>query len=97
MNRLTPEEKYDRAYRIRVAINQSMLHSDLPKDQWLQPEQVRQPSFVERLVCADNKLLIFHFSQQDKRYLTDHIRQIEQENEEREAFDTSNIVKPSKH
>lgn len=34
---------------------------------------------------------------QDKRYLTQHIREIEQENAEREAFDTSNVVKPSRH
>lgn len=89
---MSPQEKFDRAYRIRVAINQSMLHSDLPKDQWVAAKQVSLilPWFFK---C----LLLTALDLQDTRYLTPHIEQIQQEVEEREVFDTSNIVKPSKH
>lgn len=40
LGRLSPQETYDRAYRIRVAVNQSMLHTELPKDQWVKPSEV---------------------------------------------------------
>lgn len=35
LSRLPATEAYDRAYRTRIASNASMLHKDLPKDQWL--------------------------------------------------------------
>ena len=41
LDRLGEKEAYDRAFRIRVAIQQSMLHRDLPKEQWVKPEDVR--------------------------------------------------------
>lgn len=37
--RLTPREAYDRAYRMKLSLHQSMLHKDLPKDQWVPAEE----------------------------------------------------------
>ncbi|QRV87544.1 ubiquinol-cytochrome C reductase complex 14kD subunit [Ceratobasidium sp. AG-Ba] len=39
LSRLPEKEAYDRAFRQRVAVQQSVLHKDLPKDQWLKPEE----------------------------------------------------------
>ncbi|KAH7889783.1 cytochrome b-c1 complex subunit 7 [Phlebopus sp. FC_14] len=36
--RLTPREAYDRAYRMKVSLHQSVLHKPLPKEQWLAPK-----------------------------------------------------------
>ncbi|KAG6334000.1 hypothetical protein ID866_5083 [Astraeus odoratus] len=35
LNRLTPRDAYDRAYRMKLSLHQSMLHKDLPKEQWV--------------------------------------------------------------
>ena len=40
LNRLTPQEKYDRAYRLKRASQASVLHAPLPREQWLKPEEV---------------------------------------------------------
>ncbi|KAI1350638.1 cytochrome b-c1 complex subunit 7 [Xylaria sp. FL0043] len=37
--RLPPKERYDRVYRLRRAIQCSVTHKLLPKDQWTKPEQ----------------------------------------------------------
>ncbi|KAF8326352.1 ubiquinol-cytochrome-c reductase complex subunit 6 [Cantharellus anzutake] len=34
LQRLSPAEQYDRAWRIRRAVQLSILHQNLPKDQW---------------------------------------------------------------
>jgi len=39
LTRLTPREKYDRAFRIKRASQASVLHAPLPKDQWTKPEE----------------------------------------------------------
>lgn len=39
LSRLPTNEAYDRAYRLRVASNCSMLHKDLPKEEWLPKSQ----------------------------------------------------------
>jgi len=38
ISRLSERERYDRVYRLRVAMNCSMLHNHLPKDQQLKIE-----------------------------------------------------------
>ncbi|KAL4067545.1 cytochrome b-c1 complex subunit 7 [Scleroderma yunnanense] len=38
LSRLTPRDAYDRAFRMKLSLHQSMLHKDLPKDQWLSPK-----------------------------------------------------------
>lgn len=43
IGRLTPREALDRAFRFRLASHQSVLHRDLPKEQWTKPEEVRDP------------------------------------------------------
>lgn len=40
LKRLTPREEYDRAYRLRVASQLSVLHHPLPKEQQLTQQQV---------------------------------------------------------
>ncbi|KAF8232390.1 14 kDa subunit of cytochrome bd ubiquinol oxidase [Tricholoma matsutake] len=39
LNRLTPQEKYDRAYRLKRASQASVLHAPLPREQWITPEE----------------------------------------------------------
>ncbi|KAF9533401.1 cytochrome b-c1 complex subunit 7 [Crepidotus variabilis] len=39
LNRLTPAEKYDRAYRLKRACQQSVLHAPLPKEAWMKAEE----------------------------------------------------------
>jgi len=39
LTRLSPREKYDRAFRLKRASQQSVLHAPLPKDQWLSPTE----------------------------------------------------------
>ncbi|KAF2967105.1 hypothetical protein GQX73_g6480 [Xylaria multiplex] len=38
LQRLSPQEAYDRVYRLRRAIQCSVTHKLLPKDQWTKPE-----------------------------------------------------------
>jgi len=39
LSRLPTRESYDRIYRINRASQASVLHRDLPKDQWITPNQ----------------------------------------------------------
>ncbi|KAI1817354.1 cytochrome b-c1 complex subunit 7 [Poronia punctata] len=39
LSRLPPQEAYDRVYRIRRAVQCSVSHKLLPKDQWTKPEE----------------------------------------------------------
>ncbi|KAI1365740.1 cytochrome b-c1 complex subunit 7 [Xylaria arbuscula] len=39
LERLPPQEAYDRVYRMRRAIQCSVTHKLLPKDQWTKPEE----------------------------------------------------------
>ena len=40
LTRLTPRQQYDREYRLKVAAQCSLLHRELPKEQWTKPEDV---------------------------------------------------------
>lgn len=42
LGRLTERESYDRAFRMRQAIQLSVMHRELPKEKWLRPEEVRR-------------------------------------------------------
>ncbi|ETW85540.1 hypothetical protein HETIRDRAFT_141404 [Heterobasidion irregulare TC 32-1] len=39
IQRLTPNEAYDRAFRLKRASQLSILHTALPKEQWTKPEE----------------------------------------------------------
>ncbi|KAK6906033.1 hypothetical protein V866_004874 [Kwoniella sp. B9012] len=39
LQRLSPQQRYDRVFRMRRGIQQSMGHKKLPKEQWTTPEQ----------------------------------------------------------
>ncbi|VDB97657.1 unnamed protein product [Peniophora sp. CBMAI 1063] len=39
LDRLTEQEFYDRAYRIRRAQQADVVHKELPKDQWIKAEE----------------------------------------------------------
>ncbi|KAL9037092.1 MAG: hypothetical protein Q9214_005848 [Letrouitia sp. 1 TL-2023] len=41
LKRLPPKEAYDRVFRLRRAIQCSVTHQLLPKDQWTKPEEDR--------------------------------------------------------
>ncbi len=41
LTRLTPREAYDRAFRFKRASQASVLHKELPKSEWVNPEEVR--------------------------------------------------------
>ena len=40
IGRLSQQEAYDRVYRFRVASHASVLHRDLPKEQWVTKDEV---------------------------------------------------------
>ena len=40
LQRLSPAESYDRAYRLKRASQASVQHKPLPVDQWTTPEEV---------------------------------------------------------
>lgn len=40
LRRLSAEEQYRRAYRIRIAQQCGVTHTELPRDQWIKPEDV---------------------------------------------------------
>jgi Ubiquinol-cytochrome C reductase complex 14kD subunit len=40
LTRLTPQETYNRAYRFKRASQASVLHKELPKSEWINPEEV---------------------------------------------------------
>lgn len=40
LTRLTPRETYDRAFRFKRASQISVLHKELPKSEWIHPEEV---------------------------------------------------------
>ncbi|KAJ9124281.1 hypothetical protein QFC22_001081 [Naganishia vaughanmartiniae] len=66
ISRLTPQQAYNRAFRIRTAIQQSILHKPLPREHWVKPEE-------------------------DVRYMTPLVREIEAENAERAFYDTAKV------
>jgi len=39
LTRLTPREAYDRAFRFKRASHISVLHKELPKSEWIHPEE----------------------------------------------------------
>ncbi|KAI0807253.1 ubiquinol-cytochrome-c reductase complex subunit 6 [Fomes fomentarius] len=39
LERLTPREQYDRAFRFKRAFQCAILHDDLPKEQWIKAEE----------------------------------------------------------
>ncbi|PWN24521.1 putative ubiquinol--cytochrome-c reductase [Jaminaea rosea] len=39
ISRMGERESYDRAFRLRQAVQQSILHRDLPKDKWVTKEE----------------------------------------------------------
>ncbi|TFY71743.1 hypothetical protein EVG20_g1264 [Dentipellis fragilis] len=39
LSRLTPRQEFDRAYRIKRAAQQSILHKDLDSPDWIKPEE----------------------------------------------------------
>ncbi|KIP06001.1 hypothetical protein PHLGIDRAFT_128537 [Phlebiopsis gigantea 11061_1 CR5-6] len=57
LSRLTDSETYDRSFRFKRASQTSILHAELPKEQWVKPEEdVRYlKSHVESVVEEDNE------------------------------------------
>jgi len=41
LNRLTPREQYDRAFRMKRASQASVLHAPLAKEEWIPASEVR--------------------------------------------------------
>lgn len=72
LGRLDSREAYDRAFRLKQAIHLSVLHRELPREQWLKPEE-------------------------DTRYLTPLIEEVQKEAEERAAWDTVKVDKKGGH
>merc|ERR1712071_89746 len=66
ISRLSEREQYDRAFRLRTAIQQSILHKGLPKEQWVTSEQ-------------------------DTRYMTPVVLEVEAENNERAYYDNIEV------
>lgn len=83
LNRLTPQEKYDRAYRLKRASQASVLHAPLPREQWITPEEVLS-SHIYHIYMR------FIFLQ-DSRYLRHHVLDVMKEDAERQMWDTGTI------
>ncbi|KAK9451820.1 ubiquinol-cytochrome C reductase complex 14kD subunit-domain-containing protein [Limtongia smithiae] len=66
INRLEPKEYYDRVFRMRRAVQLSITHQLLPKEERLKPED-------------------------DIRYLTPYILEVEAELRERQYFDSAMV------
>jgi len=49
LRRLPKKEQYARAYRIRLAQQCGITHTELPRDQWVKPEEV--------IVCVPSRLM----------------------------------------
>ena len=82
IGRLTTQEAYDRIYRFRLASHASILHKDLPKEQWVKPEEVCFiSSFTYYTDLSVNPVV------QDVRYLAPHVEEVHKENLERAKWD----------
>lgn len=81
LERLTPREQYDRAYRFKRAFQCAVLHDDLPKEQWIKAEEVctHVPVTCPYNSCYPNR--------QDTRYLKPHVQEVEKEDQERRKWD----------
>lgn len=53
LRRLPAEEQYKRAYRIRLAQQCGVTHTELPPDQWVKPEDVPPPAQTLRFPEID--------------------------------------------
>ncbi|KAF8514040.1 cytochrome b-c1 complex subunit 7, partial [Gautieria morchelliformis] len=69
LSRLSPREAYDRAYRLRLASQCSVLHKDLPKEQWVKPsEDVRYlKPIVAEAAREDEERLFWDTIQVEKK------------------------------
>lgn len=90
LKRLSPQDSYDRVYRIRRAMQCSLSHKLLPKEEWTKIEEVRGRAAVQceaqgKKRSADNL--------QDTPYLIPIIQQIRAESKEKESLDSMTIVK----
>jgi ubiquinol-cytochrome c reductase subunit 7 len=82
LRRLPAEEQYRRAYRIRIAQQCAVTHTELPRDQWTKPNEVCFPFCVVLT--------------QDVPYLTPIVDQVQAEWEEHIEMDAAiPIKKPS--
>ncbi|KAI0206924.1 cytochrome b-c1 complex subunit 7 [Astrocystis sublimbata] len=56
LSRLPPKEAYDRVYRLRRAVQCSVTHKLLPKDQWTKPEEdIRYLSPILEQIALEEK------------------------------------------
>merc|ERR1711939_834359 len=57
LRRLTPREEYDRAYRLRVASQLSVLHHPLPKEEHLKAEQDKRylTPLIQEIINTDDE------------------------------------------
>lgn len=83
LSRLPPREAYDRAHRIRLASQCSVLHKILPKEQWVKPSEV----WPFPLLLSSGFLM----EPQDVRYLKPYVTEVVQQNEERRVWDTMQV------
>ncbi|AXA49240.1 ubiquinol-cytochrome c reductase subunit 7 [Malassezia restricta] len=72
LSRLPENETYDRVYRMRRAVQCSIVQRDLPKDQWTTPEN-------------------------DKRYVTPLLKEVQAADDERLAWDTMKVEQLRHH
>lgn len=51
LKRLSPQDSYDRVYRIRRAMQCSLSHKLLPKEEWTKLDEVRSLSHLSMVLC----------------------------------------------
>ena len=84
LSRLPENETYDRVYRMRRAVQCSIVQRDLPKDQLTTPENVR-------FIIGDV------LTKQDKRYVTPLLKEVQAADDERLAWDTMKVEQLRHH
>ncbi|KAI3484097.1 hypothetical protein L1887_52922 [Cichorium endivia] len=103
LSRLPEREAYDRAFRLRQASQLSVLHRELPKDQWLPAKEVSisyyRPAHRSSSPSAAMPRCEARFcgliapEGDDKRYLTPYVAEVAEEESERAAWDTVAVKK----
>ena len=90
IKRLPAKESYDRVFRMRRAMQCSLSHQLLPKDQQTKPEEVRRPTSQAEMVAIHKAMAVANTAQ-DTPYLSTIIKEIEAENKERADLESLTV------
>lgn len=81
IRRLPEHEKNLRLYRLKRALDLTIKHAILPREQWTKPEEVQWPAKVSMLMLS----LLPHL--QDIMYLKPYLEEVVRENNEQKLWE----------